>query len=82
MFELVPLPVWNTSIGNSASHRPAATSAAAASIACATAGSSRPSSALTRAAACLIRPSACTNAGGIGCPEIGKFSTARWVCGP
>ena len=35
-----------------------------------------PSSALTRAAAALIRPSQWTTGAGIGCPETGKFSTA------
>ena len=34
----------------------------------------------SRAAAPLISPSAATSAGSIGRPEIGKFSTARWVC--
>ena len=34
MFELVPEPVWNTSIGNWASWAPAATSSAAAAIGC------------------------------------------------
>ena len=33
MFDEVPDPVWNTSIGNSASQSPRATSAAAAAIA-------------------------------------------------
>src|SRR3954447_22102817 len=39
-----------------------------------------PSSALTVAAAALIRASASMWPRSIGCPEIGKFSTARWVC--
>ena len=38
--------------------------------------SSLPSSALTRAAAALIRPSQWITGAGIGCPETGKFSTA------
>ena len=82
MLLLVPLPVWNTSIGNSASQRPSATSRAACSIARARAGSISPSAALTRAAAALIRPRAWMKTAGIGSPEIGKFSTARWVWGP
>ena len=57
MLDEVPLPVWNTSIGNSASQRPSATSLAAFSIASASGGSRSPSSRLTRAAAALMRPS-------------------------
>ena len=82
MFELVPLPVWNTSIGNSASHCPPATSIEAFSIAVASGLSIMRISRFTRAAAALMRPMACTNLRGIGSPEMGKFSTARWVCGP
>ena len=51
MFELVPDPVWNTSIGNWASCPPAATSSAAAAIAAATSSASTPMRPLTRAAA-------------------------------
>ena len=57
MLDDVPLPVWNTSIGNSASHWPPATSIAAVSIAPAISRSTVPSPALTRAAAALISPS-------------------------
>ena len=38
--------------------------------------------AFTRAASALISASARTSARSIGSPEIGKFSTARWVCAP
>ena len=58
MFDDVPEPVWNTSIGNWSSCSPRATSAAAASIAAATSVGITPSSALTAAAAALIRASA------------------------
>ena len=82
MFEDVPLPVWKTSMGNSRSQRPSATSIAAFWMASAMGASSRPRSRFTRAAAALMSPSVWMNAGGNGRPEIGKFSTARWVCGP
>src|SRR6266540_3353663 len=79
MFDEVPEPVWNTSIGNWSSWRPSATSAAAAAIASATARSSTPRSAFTIAAAALIWASArmCWRSRRV--PEIGKLSTARWV---
>src|SRR3954452_1974990 len=80
MFELVPEPVWNTSIGNSASYAPDATSSAAAATASAISASSTPRSLFARAQAPLTRPRARIWAGSIGRPEIGKFSTARWVC--
>ena len=44
--------------------------------------SSSPSSALTRAAAALIRPSHCATEAGIGSPETGKFTTAFDVSAP
>src|SRR5262249_47034152 len=59
----VPEPVWNVSIGNWSSYAPVATSFAAASMAAARAGSRMPSSALTAAAAALIRASALIWAG-------------------
>ncbi len=80
MFVDVPDPVWNVSIGNSASCSPTATLSAAATIAAAYLPSTTPSSAFTSAAEALICASACTSAGSSGRPEIGKFSTARWVC--
>src|SRR5690348_2651288 len=80
MFVDVPEPVWNTSIGNSASNSPAATRSAAATIASACSADTTPSSAFTTAADALICASACTSAGASGRPEIGKFSTARCVC--
>ena len=75
----VPDPVWKTSSGNWSSWFPAVTSAAAAAMRSAISGSTTPSWLLTRAAAPLIRPRACTTAGSIGVPEMGKFSIARWV---
>jgi hypothetical protein len=75
----VPEPVWKTSSGKCQSCCAAATSAAALAIASATSSSRTPSSAFTLAAAPLIRPSALIRAESIGTPEIGKFSTARWV---
>ena len=82
MFELVPEPVWKTSIGNWSSSSPAATRSAAAAIRSAFSASSRPSSAFTRAAAALIRPSQRATETGIGSPETGKFSTAFVVSAP
>ena len=67
------------SIGKCASCAPDATSTAALLIAVATSESSTPSSALACAAAALIRASARICADSSVCPEIGKFSTARWV---
>ncbi len=80
MFEDVPEPVWNTSIGKCASCRPVATSSAAATMASATSWSSTPSSAFARAAAFFTRASASMCPRSSGVPEMGKFSTARWVC--
>ena len=82
MFELVPEPVWKTSIGNWSSSSPAAIRSAAAAIRSALSASSRPSSAFTRAAAPLIRPSQRATWTGIGSPETGKFSTAFAVSPP
>ena len=80
MFELVPDPVWKTSIGNWPSCSPAATDRAAAAIASAWSGSSTPSSRLAAAAAAFTCPRAWIKRGSIGVPLIGKFSTARCVC--
>ena len=44
--------------------------------------STGPRSALACAAAALISPSARMNSRGMVSPEIGKLSTARWVCAP
>ena len=82
MFEDVPDPVWKTSIGNWSSNSPAATRSAAAAIRSALSASRSPSSAFTRAAADLIRPSQRATAVGIGSPETGKFSTALRVSPP
>ena len=80
MFELVPEPVWNTSIGNWSSCRPSAISPAAAMIASAFSGASRPRSLFTWAQAPFSRPSARIWVRSSPRPEIGKFSTARCVC--
>ena len=79
MLLLVPEPVWKTSIGNWASWSPRATSSAAAVIASARSGAIIPSAAFTDATAPLIRARAAISAGSRRVPEIGKFSTARWV---
>ena len=55
MFELVPEPVWNTSIGNWSSCRPSAISPAAAMIASAFSGASNPRSLFTWAQAPFSR---------------------------
>ncbi len=80
MFELVPDPVWKTSIGNWSSCAPAATSSAAVRIASACSAESTPSDRFAAAAAAFTRPRAWIRAGSIGVPLIGKFSTARCVC--
>ena len=80
MFDEVPEPVWNTSIGKCSSYAPVATSAAASCTALARSSGSTPSSAFTTEAAPLIDASAPMSSRSIVMPEIGKFSTARWVC--
>ena len=80
MLELVPEPVWKTSIGNWSSSRPSATSIAAATMASACSAGSTSSSLFVRAAAALTRARAWISRGSRGVPLIGKFSTARWVC--
>src|SRR4051794_18018508 len=82
MFELVPEPVWKTSIGNWSSCCPFAISSPAAAMRSARSPSSRPSSALTRAAVALMRPSQRMTGTGIGCPDTGKFATALFVSPP
>ena len=82
MFVCVPLPVCQTTSGNSASRCPASTSSAAATIAPAFASSSTPSSALTSATAFLTSTSARTSASGSRSPEMRKFSSERCVCAP
>ena len=82
MFDEVPEPVWKTSIGNWPSCSPSATSSPAAAIRSATSESSRPSSALVRAAAAFTRPSIRTTATGTRSPETGKLSTALLVSEP
>ena len=80
MFDEVPDPVWYVSTGKWASYRPVMTSSAAAAIASAIAPSRVPSSLLASAAAFLMRASAAICVDSSPVPEIGKFSTARWVC--
>ncbi len=80
MFELVPDPVWKTSMGNWSSCRPSAISAAAAMMASAFSADSRPRSLFTWAQAPLSRPIARICVRSRPRNEIGKFSTARWVC--
>ena len=82
MLELVPEPVWKTSIGNWSSNSPAATRSAAAAIRSASSASSSPRSAFTRAAAALMRPSQWATGSGIGSPDTGKLSTALSVSPP
>ena len=82
MFDDVPEPVWNTSIGNWSSCLPWATSSPAAAIRSAMSESSLPSSALVRAAAALIRPSQRTTETGTRSPDTGKLSTALRVSPP
>src|SRR5579862_1517212 len=82
MFEEVPEPVWKTSIGNWSSSSPAAIRAAAAEIRSALSPSSRPRSALARAAAPLMRPSQRATGTGIGSPDTGKLTTAFVVSPP
>ncbi len=79
MLELVPEPVWNTSRGNWSSWSPDMTTAAASLIAVAWSPEITPSSAFTAAAAALIAASAWMCRDSSLVPEIGKFSTARWV---
>ncbi len=82
MFELVPEPVWKTSIGNWSSCSPAAIASPAAAMRSAFSSSSSPSSAFTRAAAALRRPSQRATGAGIGSPDTGKFATALRVSPP
>ena len=82
MFEEVPEPVWNTSIGNSSGCCPAITSSAASRIAFESRASSSPSPSFALAAAHLISASAARNRAGIARPLTRKFSTARCVCAP
>src|SRR6266545_1720737 len=82
VFVEVPEPVWKTSIGNWPSWSPAATSSAARPIASASLASSLPRSALTRAAAPLMRPSQWITDAGTVSPEMGKLATAFFVSPP
>ncbi len=84
MLLCVPLPVWKTTSGNSASRAPSMTSVAARSMSSALSFGSRPSSSLARAAASLSTPSAQITRR----PQrkfsvpMGKCSSERCVCAP
>ena len=82
MFDEVPEPVWNTSIGNWSSNSPSATRSAAAAIRLARSASRSPSSELTRAAAPLMRPSQRSTGTGTVSPDTGKLATALVVSPP
>ena len=82
MFELVPEPVWKTSIGNWSSNSPSAMRSPAAAMRSARSRSSSSRSAFARAAAALMRPSQRATGTGIGSPETGKFATALSVSPP
>src|SRR5262245_6796436 len=82
MFELVPEPVWKTSIGNWSSNSPAAMRSPADAMRSATSRSRSSRSAFTRAAAALIRPSQRATGVGMGSPETGKFAIAFSVSTP
>ena len=79
MFDDVPEPVWNVSMGKWSRCRPSTISRAASTMAPATSSSITPNSALTAAAAALMRANARMWAGSRPRPDTGKFSTARWV---
>ena len=83
MFVWVPLPVCQTTSGNSPSCRPAITSSAASMIARPTAGSLNLSrSRFTCADARLTLARAWISSIGIRSSPILKFSSERWVCAP
>src|SRR5690625_2363965 len=79
MFEEVPEPVWNTSIGKCSSCLPLITSSAACTMASATSCSMTPSSAFAPAAARFTCASARIWPDSNGVPLSGNVSTARWV---
>src|SRR5689334_3184420 len=78
----VPEPVWNTSSGKASACAPSATSSAAREIAAARSPESTSRSPFTVAAHDFSSASARMSRGSRVVPEIGKFSTARWVCAP
>ncbi len=80
MFDDVPEPVWNTSMGKWSRCSPATISSAACRIALACSSEITPSSALTLAAAAFTWAIALTCSASSVLPLIGKFSTARCVC--
>ena len=82
MFVDVPEPVWNTSTGNCVACLPSMTSSAARRMASATSAVTTPVSSFAVAAAHLSMACAAMTSAGIGWPETGKFSTARWVLAP
>ena len=84
MLLCVPLPVWKTTSGNSASSAPSMTSVAARAMSSALSCGNRPSCSLARAAASLSTPSAQMTLR----PQrnrsvpMGKCSSERCVCAP
>ena len=78
----VPEPVCQTTRGKWSSRAPAITSPAAWSIARPSPASSRPASTFTRAAACLMMPSARISGAGMRSPPILKFCRLRCVWAP
>ena len=79
MLELVPDPVWNTSMGKCSSWRPSATSRAAETMAEDCSSVITSSSPLVCAAAAFTWPRAWIRRGSRVVPLIGKLSTARCV---
>jgi hypothetical protein len=83
MLDWVPDPVCQMTSGNWSSIAPLATSAAAWPMLSAICASRPPIRALTRAAACLTKPSACTISSGIASRgPNGKLAIDRAVCAP
>ena len=80
MFDDVPEPVWNTSMGKWSRCSPSTIWAAADRIASACSVLITPRSAFTIAAAALTWAIALTCSASSTVPLIGKFSTARCVC--
>ena len=76
MFDEVPEPVWNTSIGNWSSSSPPAIRFAAAAMRSALSRSSRPRSAFDARRRALDGPSQRATGAGIGSPETGKLAIA------
>ena len=78
----VPAPAWNGSTTNWSANLPASASSAACTMALATSAPSRPVARFACAAHFLILTVARTSAWCGLSPEMGKLSTALWVCAP